>query len=151
MAWDDDVLTGLGGAASGAGAGAAAGSMFGPIGTGIGAVGGGLLGLFGAVSGKKSRDAAHSAQRRGLDAAMQRLQQFSAQQYQNRMGDLDKTMSFYGPAERYLQSIYGPQASGTPGAGPPPGPGMTPPGFPKLPPDLLQSTPRLPPGPKGHF
>jgi len=37
---------GFGGAAKGAGSGAAAGSMFGPWGTAIGAVGGGLLGAF---------------------------------------------------------------------------------------------------------
>jgi hypothetical protein len=74
------------------------------------------------TGGTKSAEQAGQAQRGALDQAMKRLQEFSQQHYKNRMADLDKTMSFYGPAERYLQSIYGPQQ--------PPGGG----GMPSLPP-----------------
>lgn len=139
--------------AGGAASGAAVGSSFGPYGAAIGGVAGGLLGLFGGGGG--SGDAGN-AQRKGLDAAMERLQAGSAEQYQNRMKDLQQTMSFYGPAQRYLQSIYGgpatgPQqmATGVPGripgggsaGGMGPGGPPTPPGFPKMQP---------PPGPMGY-
>ena len=47
-----------GGGAQGAAKGAAMGSMFGPIGTGIGAIGGGLVGLFSKKKKKPEEDAA---------------------------------------------------------------------------------------------
>lgn len=121
------------GGAQGAVAGGAAGSAFGPWGTAVGAGIGGLFGLFG---GGGAEDAA-KAQRESLDQAMKRLQEFSAQQYAQRQKDLAQTLAFYGPAQRYLESIYaqpqgtvaGPAPRGMPGA---PGGGLaTPPGFPK--------------------
>lgn len=120
------------GGATGAASGAAMGSAFGPWGTAIGGVGGGLIGLFAGGGGSSS---AGNAQQASLDEAMKRLQAGSAEQYQRRMKDLETTMSFYGPAQRYLESIYGgaatgPQAlaKGPPGMG---GPTAPPPGFPK--------------------
>ncbi len=127
-----------GGALAGAGTGAAIGSVIPGLGTGIGAgigaLGGGLLGLFSGHAGRKAASGAASAQNAALDAAMKRLQDFSQQQYANRMQDLDKTMSFYGPAQRYLESIYGGAATGPQALKGPPGvtpPGAVPPGFPK--------------------
>lgn len=85
------------------------------------------------TGGSEAAGKAAAAQRQSLDAAMKRLQEFSQQQYQNRQRDLSATMAFYGPAERYLQSIY---SQPPPGAGGPPGMGAAgsmppPPGFPK--------------------
>lgn len=85
---------------------------------------------------KPGQDAANNAanaQRSALDKAMSTLQDFSQQQYQNRMADLNKTMEFYGPAQRYLEQIYGPHGGPQPLASGPPGMGPTaaPPGFPK--------------------
>lgn len=76
-----------------------------------------------------------SAQRSAMDQAMKRLQESSAQQYQNRQQDLQQIMSFYGPAQRYLEQIYGPGPSApVPGTGgPAPGGPARPPGFPKMP------------------
>lgn len=101
------------GAASGATAGALAGSMVLPgLGTGIGALGGGVLGLLSGHSQRKAQE----TQQKALDEAMKRLQAFSMQQYSNRMADLDKTLQFYKPADNYLGSLYG-----KPGSTPQPG------------------------------
>lgn len=123
---------GAGGAASGAAIGT---TILPGWGTAIGGVAGGLLGLFAGGGGGSPSSGAANAQRASLDQAMQRLQQGSAEQYAQRMKDLKATMEFYGPAERYLQSIYGgpatgpqPLAKGPPGMGQAQGP---PPGFPK--------------------
>lgn len=104
---------------------------------GFGLATGGLSELPGAVDkyvthGREAAGQAAQAQRSALDKAMARLQAGSAQQYQNRMNDLNATMAFYGPAQRYLQSIYGGSATGPlPLASGPPGMGSPPPGFPK--------------------
>lgn len=109
---------------------------------GFGLATGGLSELPGLVDryvthGSESANKAANAQRASLDAAMKRLQDFSAEQLQNRQNDLKATMAFYGPAERYLQSIYGGPATGPmplapgPGGGIPGGPPAHPPGFPK--------------------
>lgn len=97
-----------------------------------------LAGPVGYALSKPGEDAAGNAanaQGASLDSAMQRLQSGSAQQYQNRMKDLEATMNFYGPAQRYLESIYGGGASGPKPLAPgPPGMGGAmppPPGFPK--------------------
>ncbi len=122
---------------------------------GFGVATGGLSELPGAIDkyvthGTQHAQDAANAQRQGLDAAMKRLQELSQSQYQGRMQDLDKTLAFYGPAQRYLQSIYS-----APPAGPPPnmgtptvgrplsgfaGPAGPPPGFPK----------QMPMGPMGY-
>jgi len=117
---------------------------FGRIGFGLAT--GGLSEVPGLVDkyvthGTQHAQEAANAQRQGLDAAMKRLQEFSQQQYQGRMQDLDKTLAFYGPAQRYLQSIYSappagpPPGMGTPTVGRQPsgfgGPAAPPPGFPK--------------------
>lgn len=100
---------------------------------------GGPVGYMLSKPGEDAASNAANAQKSALDQAMARLQEFSQQQYKNRMADLDKTMSFYGPAQRYLESIYGGAAPGTGGpvAGrapvPVPDPTGTPPGFPKSP------------------
>lgn len=89
---------------AGAGGGAVTGGLIGgPWGA---LIGGGLGGLGGLISGAGQSKAA-ATQKKTMEDAMRRLQALSAQQYQGRMQDLDKTMAFYGPAERYLQSIYG--------------------------------------------
>ena len=108
---------------------------------GFGVATGGLSELPGAVDkyvthGSEAAKKAGDAQRKSLDDAMKRLQDFSAQQLQARQGDLSATMAFYGPAERYLQSIYGgaatgPQALATGPGGIPGGQMAPPPGFPK--------------------
>lgn len=96
--WDDMQGTLFGGAS-----GAATGGMIGGV---PGAVIGGGLGAFGGYMGSHGAGQAADAQRSALDDAMKRLQAFGAQHYQNRMDDLNKTMSFYGPADSYLHSIY---------------------------------------------
>src|SRR3954467_4119780 len=112
--FDSEVGATGSGALSGAGTGALIGSVVPGVGTavgaGAGALLGGLTGWFSSHGTNKSAD----AQRAALDAAMKRLQAFSQQQYQNRMGDLDKTMAFYAPSQNYLQNIYT-QGQGTQG------------------------------------
>jgi hypothetical protein len=110
---------------------------------GFGLATGGLSELPGLVDkyvtkGSEAAGKSAAAQRSAMDQAMKRLQESSAQQYQNRQADLKQIMGFYGPAQRYLENIYGPgpgpgaSAAPTPsgfGAGPP----AQPPGFPKMP------------------
>lgn len=99
---------------------------------------GGPLGYGLSKPGEDAANKAGNAQMSAMDKAMQRLKAGSAEQYANRMKDLEATMSFYGPAQRYLDSIFGgdpnstgprPLASGPPGMGGAPPP--PPPGFPK--------------------
>jgi len=123
----DPRFTGsLGGGASGAATGALIGSSIPGVGTGIGAaVGGGLglgLGFLGGMEQKRAED----ARRRAMDAAMKRLQILSRQRYEQRMGDLDKIMSFYGPIQNRLGELYGTGGGGLPPQGgmPPRMPGM---------------------------
>jgi len=73
-----------------------------PYVAGAGALTGGYLGYRSGESRSKSAN----AQRSATDAAMKRLQMLSQQQYQNRMADLNKAMSFYGPARNAL-AAYG--------------------------------------------
>lgn len=114
---------------------------------GLGVATGGLSEVPGLVDkyvtkGSEAASKAGAAQKKAMDAAMERLKAGSADQYANRMKDLQQTMAFYGPAQRYLESIYGgsatgpmPLASGPPGMGAgPPGMGGAPPrppGFPR--------------------
>lgn len=128
-----------GAGATGALTGAASGGMVGGWpGAGIGAVIGGIGGWLGASSAEDAAD----AQQKALDEAMKRLQAFSAQQYTQRMADLQHAMSFYQPAQDYMKSInsgpnainspllppsYGPRpgaAAGAPPAGPAAAPTM---------------------------
>lgn len=90
----------------------------------IGAVlGGGMSAL-----SSSNRNNAASAQKQSIDEAMARLRQSSQEQYQNRMQDLDKAMSFYGPAQNALMAYGQPTPSlyRQPGASPAPPPGMPP-------------------------
>lgn len=89
----------LGGALGGAGAGAGVGSMFGPIGTGIGALGGGALGLFGGGRGKKSKMKPYNQQ--ALDSLQSVLYG----------GGLENN-PIYGAGSNYLQDLL----SNDPGA-----------------------------------
>lgn len=124
------------GALTGAASGAAIGAPGGPVGAGIGAGVGALVGGIGSFFGASSAEDAADAQQKALDEAMKRLQAFSAQQYTQRMADLQHAMSFYQPAQDYMKSInsgpnainspllppsYGPRpgaAAGAPPAGP---------------------------------
>lgn len=128
--FDSDAGATGAGALSGAGTGALIGSSFGPVGTGIGAGAGALLGGISGYLGHHGSSQAADAQRKALDEAMKRLQMFSQQQYANRMADLDKTMSFYGPSQNYLQSIYtkGQGTQANPVATPGPSSAIPPPG-----------------------
>lgn len=111
---------------------------------GFGLATGGLSELPNAIDkyithGSENAGKSAAAQRSAMDQAMKRLQESSAQQYQNRQADLKQIMSFYGPAQRYLESIYGPapgpgaSAAPTPSGFGAPMPGGQPPGFPKMP------------------
>lgn len=116
----------------GAGGGALSGlAMSG--GNPYGALAGGVLGGGMGLLAGNARDHAASAQKASIDQAMALLRQSSQQQYQNRMQDLDKAMSFYGPARNALLAygdptpqLYGPGGtppSPPPAAAPPPGMG----------------------------
>jgi hypothetical protein len=140
------------------------GSTLGRIGFGLAT--GGLSELPGAIDkyvthGTENAGKAAAAQRSALDAAMKRLQEVSQQQYAGRMGDLDKTLAFYGPAQRYLQSIYAQPSAFADNGGaavsrgapsgfgaPPPGPPASPPGFPK---GMFPDVPGYGQGPRRGF
>ncbi len=123
---------GLGDFFSGAiGGGATGGALGGWPGAAIGAVGGGVLGY---MNGNE-RDESAKRRKAGMDEAMKRLAEFSAQQRQQRQVDLDKIMSFYGPANQQLMNMYG--TGGAVGMQPPAQPAAQPPGgmpFPLRPP-----------------
>jgi len=87
----------------GAGSGALAGSAFGPK----GAIAGGVIGGVGGLLMGNARDDAQAKQQAALEAAMQRLQVMRKEQYARRQQDLDKILSFYGPAQDRLNSMYG--------------------------------------------
>ena len=109
------IMDFLGGAAGGAATG---GMLGGPWGAAAGGVIGGGLGL---LQGQ-ARSRGANAQRASTDAAMRRLQMLSQQQYAQRMQDVEKAMSFYGPARNALMA-YGeptPQLWGPHGPPPPP-------------------------------
>jgi hypothetical protein len=99
----DDIVSGAGlsGLASGAGTGFLVG---GPWGAGIG----GGIGLLGGMAANEKQQQAVAAQNAALDRAMQQLQASSSQYYQQRMADLGRIMSFYGPAREQYQAIYAP-------------------------------------------
>lgn len=84
--------------------------------------------------GEDAAKNAANAQTAALDKAMAQLQQSAQSQYAGRMADLSKTMDFYGPGQRYLESIYGGAATGPqplrPGMPTPPPATGVPPGFP---------------------
>lgn len=91
-----------GSAIGGAGSGAAMGSTFGPYGAAIGGVAGGLMG---ALSNSQRSDATEG-QRQNLDQMVKALSDKSKQRYQQHMADMDKVMSFYGPAQSYWDRLY---------------------------------------------
>jgi len=63
---------------------------------------GGIPGLF---AGSLRRKGAN-AQRDSIDQAMRRLQEMSQRQYQGRIEDVNKAMSFYGPAQQALMRRF---------------------------------------------
>lgn len=94
----------FGGALGGAGTGAAIGSMFGPgIGTGIGAGAGLLMGGLGGLFQKRGRD----KQKQSLQQARAQLETLARDQRTQRAADLEKAMSFFGPAQAQFQRLYG--------------------------------------------
>ena len=114
-----------GGAASGAATGGGIGSVFGPVGTGIGAVGGGILGLLGFGGDKKVKSNKSSGQSNfygqnnnisQLPTGTQQQQQFGSQDL---IGLLQQMMGKGGGlnlANQYDQNLLGGGEGGAQGA-----------------------------------
>lgn len=92
----DDIIGGMGG-------GALAGSALGPWGTAAGAIGGGLLGAY---SGYR-KGQAQKARNASLERAVSELGAVQKAAWNQRMGDLDKVMGFYGPVTDQYQRLFG--------------------------------------------
>ena len=105
----DDLYSGM--ALTGAGTGAATGAMVGSIvpgvGTALGAGVGGLLGWLGGSESNSMRSQATQQQSQNLDSIMAQLRQQSSQNYDQHIADLNKALSFYGPAQTYWDKLYG--------------------------------------------
>jgi uncharacterized protein YcfJ len=115
----DDLYSGaaLSGAGSGAVSGAALGSMVAPgWGTAIGAVGGGLVGLFTGGEANSLRSQATKNQQNQMAALVAQLNQTSNADYQQHIDNLNKALSFYAPAQQAWDRVYG--APSTPQAAP---------------------------------
>lgn len=116
------TLAGVGG---GAATGAAIGSGIPIIGTGLGAIAGGLWGGITGFLGSKGTEDAAAAQHAAIDQAMKRLQAYSQESYARRQDDLKKTLAFYNTPDNYLRSLYGGTPASIPNIAPPP-PGTAP-------------------------
>jgi len=91
------------GFASGAGGGAMAGAPFGPVGMGIGAIGGGLLGLWGAHENENNRDTLN----RAYDDAIAASQQHGRQMNQYYGAGNQYAQGFLSPLDNLYQKWYG--------------------------------------------
>lgn len=93
----------FGGAMGGAGAGAGIGSMFpGPgtaIGAGVGALAGGIGGWF--------KHRGRQKQKAALGQARMQIEDLARDQRQQRADELEKAMSFFGPAQAEMKRLYG--------------------------------------------
>jgi hypothetical protein len=99
-----------GSAISGMASGALTGGLVGGVpGAVIGGLGGGLVG----ASANSTRNDAAAAQQQNLQDAMAKMRASSSSAYQQHIQNLDKAMSYYGPAQQAWDRAYG---TGTPAA-----------------------------------
>jgi gas vesicle protein len=90
-------------AISGALSGGATGFMVGgPVGAAIGAAGGDLLG----GESNNLRNQATANQQKSLQQVMQNLQTMNQQDYSQHIANLNKALSFYGPAASKWNELY---------------------------------------------
>ena len=100
----------LGGAASGAMTGFMVG---GPVGAAIGGVGGDLVG----ASANSTRNNASAAQQQNLQSSIAQMRAASSAAYQQHIQNLDKALSYYGPAQQAWDRAYGTGTPATVGQG----------------------------------
>lgn len=96
----------FGGFLGGAGTGASLGSMFGPIGTGIGAIGGGLIGLF---TGGKSR--LQKQMENKINPGLENLMNWSGQARDTSMAYTGKAMPAFDKALNFYGGILDPNST----------------------------------------
>lgn len=92
-----------GSALGGAGTGAATGAMVGGV---PGAIVGGALGWLGGATANSQRADATAGQQQNLDALARSLRAQSKQRYQQYLAEMDKALSFYGPAQAQWNRLY---------------------------------------------
>jgi len=73
----------------------------------VGAIGGGLLGLFGGAESSSMRRDATAQQANSLDQIAASMAQMNQQNYQQHIDQLQKALAFYGPAQQYWDRLYG--------------------------------------------
>lgn len=106
----DDFYSGsaLGGGASGAASGAMLGSSIAPgYGTAIGGIVGGAAGLLGGAFANSKRDEATRGQQENLEMAQIMMRQQALKRRKEFLANLDKSLSFYGPAQQQWDKLYG--------------------------------------------
>jgi hypothetical protein len=104
MNWEDLYSgTALGGAATGATTGAAIGGPIAPYTALAGGLIGGLTGAF----ANSQRSEATQGQQQNLAQLQRNLRQKSDQRRQQYLSDLEKALSFYGPAQSEWDRLYG--------------------------------------------
>lgn len=98
----DDIFSGsaLGGAASGAASG---GMIGGPWGAAIG----GLLGGVGGAYMNSQRDKATGAAKAANAKMLSNLRSNNRMAYQRHIADIEKSLSFFGPAQSSWDRLYG--------------------------------------------
>jgi hypothetical protein len=102
--------SGLSGAASGALTGFLVG---GPVGAAVGGIGGDLVG----ASANSTRNNASAAQQQNLQSAIAQMRAASSSAYQQHIQNLDKALSYYGPAQQAWDRAYGAGTPATVGQG----------------------------------
>jgi hypothetical protein len=98
----DDIFSGN--AISGAASGAIAGNSIVP---GIGGIVGGIAGLGLGSYANKKRDDAATKQKSALDQIMANMKAMSKNNYSQHIADLQKTLSYFGPAQQQYNKWYG--------------------------------------------
>ena len=102
----------FGGAASGALTGLVV-SGGDPLGAVVGGLGGGLMG----ASSNSTRNDASAAQQKNLQDAITQMRSASSAAYQQHIQNLDKALSYYGPAQQAWDRAYGTGTPATVGQG----------------------------------